>query len=198
MAESTLVMPAPDAAGALVFAASHNHHYLMFHDVDGFSNGVYEFGLPEEFFDAVGPRHMGNPGEENKHRLALSNGEYRLYSGTDNDHVFDPAADGNIVFTWSGHIARAKEQLQDAFDAILYLHQNGEGMPVTESISPTYTAEIDFISKQLSPGRSLSVAHRWIRLPDDSVCCLSQFSSSRGGTDHVEAVLCVGADMVLG
>lgn len=195
---SSLVMPAPGSPGVLVFAVSHNHHYLMLHDPDGFSNGVYEFGLPEEFFDAVGPRHMGGAGAENRLRLALSNGEYRLYNSTENDLIFEPDADRNIVFTWSGRIARAKESLQESFDAILYLHQNGEGVPVDEPVSPHFATEIGFIGNQLSPGRPLAVQHRWLRLPDDSVCCLSQFSDGEGASGHVQAVLCVGADMVLG
>jgi hypothetical protein len=193
---SALVMPAPDAQGALVFAVSHNHHYLMFHDSDGFSNGVYEFGLPEEFFEAVGPRHMGQPAEENMLRLALSNGEFRLYNGTDNAQIFDPGADGDIVFTWSGRISRAQESLQESFDAILYLHQNGNGVPVEQPLSPTYSSEVSFIGDQLSPGGPVEVEHRWIRLPDDSVCCMTQFSG--GQAQHVQAVLCVGADLVLG
>lgn len=195
---SALVMPAPESPGVLVFVVSHNHHYLMLHDTGGFSNGVYEFGLPEEFFDAVGPRHMGSTDDENKLRLARSNGEYRLYNSTDNDQIFEPDADSNIVFTWSGRISRAKENLQESFDAILYLHQNGDSVPVEQPLSPHYASEVSFIGNQLAPGGSLSVSHRWIRLPDDSVCCLSQFSAGEGGSGHVEAVLCVGADMVLG
>lgn len=195
---SSLVMPAPESPGVLVFAVSHNHHYLMLHDPEGFSNGVYEFGLPEEFFEAVGPRHMGSAGEEDRLRLALSNGEYRLYSGTDNDHIFEADADRDIVFTWSGRISRAKENLQESFDAILYLHQNGESVPVEQPLSPHYASEVSFIGNQLSPGDPPAVTHRWIRLPDDSVCCLSQFSAGAGGAEHVQAVLCVGADMVLG
>lgn len=195
---SSLVMPAPESSGVLVFAVSHNHHYLMLHDPDGFSNGVYEFGLPEEFFEAVGPRHMGSAGEEDKLRLALSNGEYRLYDSTDNDQIFEPEADRNIVFTWSGRIARAKENLQESFDAILYLHQNGNSVPVEQPLSPHYASEVSFIGNQLSRGNQLAIEHRWIRLPDESVCCLSQFSAGEGAAERVEAVLCVGADMVLG
>ena len=193
---SALVMPAPDAEGALVFAISHNHHYLMFHDPEGFSNGVYEFGLPEEFFEAVGPRHMGQSAEENVLRLALSNGEFRLYNDTDNDLVFDPDADGEMVFTWAGRISRAQETLQESFDAILYLHQSGNSVPIDQPLSPTYASEVDFIGSQLAPGGSVDIEHRWIRLPDDSVCCLTQFSSVP--ERQVQAVLCVGADLVLG
>lgn len=193
---SALAMPAPDGRGILVFAVSHNHHYLMFHDPDGFSNGVYEFGLPEEFFEAVGPRHMGSPGEENRLRVALSNGEYRLYDGTANDDIFAASGESDIVFTWSGRISRASETLQESFDAILYLHQNGAGVPVEQPLSPTYASEVSYIGRQLSPGQPLDVEHRWIRLPDESVCCLTHFTAGGGG--HVEAVLCVGADLVLG
>ncbi|MDJ0878530.1 MAG: hypothetical protein QNI86_07955 [Halieaceae bacterium] len=195
---SALVMAAPDAPGVLVFAASHNHHYLMFHDPGGFSQGVYEFGLPIEFFEAVGPRHMDTLGKGDSLRLALSNGEYRLYQGTENNFIFDASADSDIVFTWSGRITRAHDQLRDAFDAILYLHQSGNTVPVKQALSATYFSEVNFIRTQLTRGGSVLVGHRWVRLPDDSVRCLSQFTTGKDDDARVEAVLCVDADMALG
>ncbi len=195
---AALVMAAPDAPGVLVFAASHNHHYLMFYDPAGFSQGVYEFGLPEEFFEAIGPRHMDSLGKDSGLRLALSNGEYRLYQGTDNDKVFESQADDDIVFTWSGRITRAQEQLRDAFDAILHLHQSGSSVAVKQALSATYFSEINFIRTQLNRGGPVLASHRWVRLPDDSIRCLSQFSTGKGSKTRVEAVVCVDADMALG
>jgi hypothetical protein len=197
---ASLIMPAPDAEGALVFAESHNHHYLIFHDPAGFSNGIYEFELPEEFFEAIGPRHMGTAGgrHADRLRLALSNGEYRLYEGTENDRIFDSGADEAVTFTWSGRISRAREELRNAFDAILFLHQSGNAVPVTQTLSPTYFSEVDFIRGQLSGDDAVLVGHRWLRLPDDSVRCLTQFSAGKGEPDHVHALVCVDSDMALG
>ena len=195
---AVLIMPAPDADGAVVFAASHNHHYLLFHDPNGFSNGIYEFGLPDDFYEAIGPRHVGSGGGEraDKLRLALSNGEYRLYEDTANDKIFHDGADDAIKFTWSGRIARAQDDLRDSFDAILYLHQSGNGVPVEQKLSATYFSEVDFIRGQLPGEPSVLVQHRWLRLPDDSIRCLTQFSS--GADEHVDALICVDSDMALG
>jgi hypothetical protein len=195
-----LVTPAPEAPGVLVFAASHNHHYLLFHDPDGFSNGVYEFGLPEEFYSAIGPRHMSQlgPGGDAGLRLALSNGEYRLYQDADNESMFTPGADDAVVFTWSADIGRARQQLRDAMDAILYLHQEGNGLDVEQALSHNYVAEVDFIRRQLSSGNPVVSAHRWIRLPDNSVRCLTQFGRAGSPRQQVQALICVDAEMVLG
>lgn len=197
---SCLVMPSPGADGALVFAASHNHHYILFHDSGGSSNGIYEFGLPEEFFSAIGPRHVGigSPGSDASLKLALSNGEYRLYENTENDDLFQSAADDRVVFTWSGGIGRARGQLRDSLDAILYLHQEGEGVPVTQTLNPNYSAEFDFIRRQLSSNQPIMVAHRWIRLPDNSLRCLTQFTSAGYPRSRVQALICVDGDMALG
>ncbi len=196
---AALIMPAPDAEGAVVFAASHNHHYLLFHDQGGFSNGIYEFALPDDFYEAIGPRHMGNGGKQgDRLRLALSNGEYRLYEDTDNARIFETSADDAVKFTWSGRIARAQEQLRDSFDAILYLHQCGNGVPIKQTLSPTYFSEVNFIRNQLSAGEDIAVGHRWMRLPDDSVRCLTHFSAGNDDADRVQALICVDADMALG
>ena len=195
-----VIMPAPDADGALVFAVSHNHHYLLFHDTQGFSNGVYEFGLPEEFFSAIGPRHIGagSPGSDESLRLALSNGEYRLYENTDIDEFFQGSADDRVVFTWSGSIGRAQQSLQDALDAILYLHQEGNGVAVSETLNPNYAAEVNFLRRQLATEKPVVLGHRWIRLPDNTLRCLTQFSSGGRGRSHVHALICVDAEMALG
>ncbi|MEM0952532.1 MAG: hypothetical protein AAGI24_00185 [Pseudomonadota bacterium] len=192
-----LVMPAPDASGALVFAASHNHHYLLFHDPQGFSDGVYEFGLPEDFFEAVSVQHMAGGNIEPGVRLALSNVDYRLYYGTDNHRMYEPSADEEIAFNWSARIAPAQDALRDAFDAILYLHQNGNSVPVEQSLSATYFSEVNFIRGQLARHSPVAVQHRWIRLPDDSVRCLSQFNAASPEPAHVHALVCVDADMAL-
>ena len=192
-----LIMPAPDASGALVFAASHNHHYLLFHDPQGFSNGVYEFGLPEDFFEAASVQHRLGSAMEPDLRLALSNIEYRLYQGSENHRVFEPSADAEITFTWSAQIAPAQEALRDAFDAILYLHQSGNSVPVQQNLSATYFSEVNFIRGQMAQHGPVSVQHRWIRLPDDSVRCLTQFNAASPEPAHVHAVVCVDADMAL-
>ena len=199
-ASSALIMPAPDAEGALVFAESHNHHYLLLHDPGGFSNGVYEFGLPEEFFEAIGPRHIGNSGgkQADRLRLALSNGEYRLYEGVENERIFDTSADDAVKFTWSGRISRAREELRDAFDAILHLHQSGNSVPVTQTLSPTYFSEVDYVRSMLAASAPVLVGHRWLRLPDDSVRCISQFSAGKDQVPHVHALICVDSDTALG
>jgi hypothetical protein len=197
---SCVIMPAPGSEGALVFSSSHNHHYLLFHDPTGFSNGVYEFGLPEEFFSAIGPRHVGvsSPGVDANLKLALSNGEYRLYENTENSDLFESAADSRVVFTWSGSIGRARQQLREAMDAILYLHQEGKGVEVTQTLNTNYLAEVDFIRRQLAGEQPINFSHRWIRLPDDSLRCLTHFVSASGARSRVQALICVNADMVLG
>ncbi|MEE4659961.1 MAG: hypothetical protein V2J89_05805 [Halieaceae bacterium] len=198
IANSCLVMPAPDADGALVFAASHNHHYLLFHDAAGFSNGIYEFGVNEDFFEAISLQHMPGGSVEAGLRLALSNVEYRLYRGTENHRLYEPSADAEIVFTWSARIARAQPDLRDAFDAILYLHQSGNSVPVKQALSGTYFSEISYIRSQLAKHSPISVSHRWIRLPDNSVRCLTQFNAASPEPAHVHALVCVDADMALG
>jgi len=197
---SSLIMPAPDAEGALIFAESHNHHYLLLHDPGGFSNGIYEFGLPDEFFDAVGPRHIGNSGgrQADRLRLALSNGEYRLYDGVDNEGRFNSSADESVKFTWSGRISRAREQLRQAFDAVLHLHQDGNSVPVVQTLSPNYYSEVEYIRGQLSGSGSVLVGHRWLRLPDESVRCLTQFSAGKDQASRVQALICVDSDVALG
>lgn len=199
-AHSCLVMPAPASSGALVFAVSHNHHYLLFHDPEGCSKGVYQFGLPEEFFGAIGPRHIGSgsPGSGSGLKLAISNGEYRLYQNTENAVLFDSSSDGGVVFTWSGGIETADRQLRDSLDAILYLHQDGCGVEVEQALSPNYLAETDFIQRQLGGELTDDPQHRWIRLPDDTVRCLSQFNVVAGSHPKVHALICVDADMALG
>ena len=197
-ANACLVMPAPEAPGVLVFAASHNHHYLLFYDREGFSEGVYEFGLPEEFFSAIGPRHMSHQPEKESLRLALSNGEYCLYDGTGNDRIFDPGAADQIVFTWSGWIGRAQESLREAMDAVLFLHQEGKWVSIEQALSPHYAAEVDFIRAQLEPRPPVVAGHRWLRLPDDSVRCLTHFATTGRSAQHVHALICVDADMALG
>jgi hypothetical protein len=195
-----LIMPAPASSGALVFAVSHNHHYLLFHDPEGFSNGVYQFGLPEEFFGAIGPRHIcaGSPRSGSELKLAISNGEYRLYQNSENDVLFDSSADSRVVFTWSGGIEPADRQLRDSLDAILYLHQEGRGVEVEQALSPNYLAETVFIQRQLGGESAGDSHHRWIRLPDDTVRCLTQFEVVGVENPKVHALICVDADMALG
>ncbi len=193
-----LVMPAPAADGAIVFAASHNHHYLVFHDPQGFSDGVYEFSLSESFFDAISLQHMVGGNVDTGLRLALSNVDYRLYNGTENLRMYEPSADPEVAFTWSGRIGRAHEGLRETFDAILYLHQSGSSVPVEQRLSPTYFSEIHYIQGQLQKHSPVAVDHRWIRLPDDSVRCLSQFTAVAGSPGKVQAIVCVDADMAMG
>ena len=195
-----LIMPAPSASGVLVFAASHNHHYLLFHDATGFSSGVYEFGMTEDFFNAVGPRHVGpgSPGGDSPLKMALSNGEFRLYQDTENQDLFDGSADGRLVFSWSGTMDDARQQIRDSLDAILYLHQDGNTQEVKQQLSPNYLAEVNFIMEQLTGETQAVPVHRWIRLPDNTLRCMTQFNRVGRGRAQVHALICVDADMVLG
>ncbi|MEP5766556.1 MAG: hypothetical protein ABJ308_18290 [Halieaceae bacterium] len=194
---SVLVLPAPDAEGVLIFAVSHNGRFLLFHDATGFSNGVYEFGLPEDFFSAIAPRHFARPRQpaDTEFRLALSNGEYRLYENTPNEMVFENSQDESVVFTWAGRIAMPGEHLQDALDKVLRLHQSDSVEPLPHALAGAYASEADFICDQLAGEGTITANHVWVREKDETARVLSRYTDS---TEHTEALICVAAENAIG
>jgi len=185
-----LVLPAPEASGVLIFAVSHNDRYLLCHDATGFSNGVYEFGLPEDFFGAVSPRHIGQQplSADTSLRLALSNGEYRLYQNADNEQVFDHASDSAVLFTWAGRIAMPGEHLQVSLDKMLHLHQSEAAEPMPHALANGYRAEVEFMERQLSVSGPVEGHHFWIREADGAGRVFTRFTNAAG---RVEVVISV-------
>ena len=197
---NALIVPSPTGVGVVILLVSHTGGSLLISDAEGFSNGIYEFGLTEEFYGAVGPRHMGqlSGSSDGGLRLAISNGEYRLYQGAGNDQVFDSSHDDAVVFTWAGRISRAGRELPATLNQILQLHQSGLAIPVEESLSSAYHSEVEFAKSQLSPPGGVRCDHAWIRDLEGSVHCLTRYSSGAEGADRVVAIACVNPETALG
>ena len=77
-------------------------------------------------------------------------------------------------------------------------HQDGSSVIVQQDLSPGYTAEVNFIREQLTGDTQSEPVHRWIRLPDNTLRCMTQFNSVGRGRAQVHALICVDAEMVLG